>query len=185
MAKEKKPQRIAKEEKVKRIREKMHSSSSIILSDYRGLNVEAMSELREKLRSEGVEYGVIKNTLARLAVKGERYEEGLLPYLEGPTAIAFGYQDPLAGVRILSDFSKEHGALSIKVGIVEGRLIDKERIRELALLPPYKGLLSQVVFMIKFPLQGLVNVLKGNMRNLVLVLKGIGTKKERVIKTQD
>lgn len=175
---EKKPQRIAKEKKVERIREKMHSSSSIILSDYRGLTVEEISDLRKKLRREGVEYEVIKNTLARLAVKGEKYEEGLLPHLEGPTALAFGYQDPLAGVRILTDFTKEHENLRVKVGIVEGRLIDRERLRELALLPSYEGLLSQVALMIKSPLQGLVNVLKGNMRNLVLILKNIGAMKE-------
>jgi large subunit ribosomal protein L10 len=84
----------------------------------------------------------------------------------------------LAGVKILTNFTKKHEALSIKVGIVEGRLIDKKRIRELALLPSYEGLLSQVALMIKSPLQGMVNVLKGNMRNLVLVLKEIRAKKE-------
>lgn len=176
MAEEKKPQRVAKEKKVAEIKEKMHSSSSIVLSDYRGLTVEEMSGLRRRLRSEGIEYEVIKNTLARLAVKGEKYEEGLLPHLRGPTAIAFGYQDPLAGVRILTDFTREHENLRIKVGIVEGRLIDRERLRELALLPSYEGLLSQVALMIKSPLQGLVNVLKGNMRNLALVLKNIRAK---------
>jgi len=178
MAEEKKPQRIAKEKKVEEIRERMHSSSSIILSDYRGLTVEEMSDLRKRLRSEGIEYEVIKNTLARLAVKGEKYEEGLLSHLEGPTAMAFGYQDPLTGVRILADFTKEHENLRIKAGIVEGRLIDRERLRELALLPSYEGLLSQVASMIKSPLQGLVNVLKGNIRNLILILKSIGAQKE-------
>lgn len=175
---EKKPQRIAKEKQVERIREKMRSSSSTILSDYRGLTVEEMSDLRKKLRGEGVEYEVIKNSLVRLAVKDEKYEEELLPHLKGPTAIAFGYQDSLAGVRILTSFSKEHENLRIKVGIMEGKLINRERLRELALLPPYEGLLSQVAFVIKSPLQGLVKVLKGNMRNLVLVLKSIGVVKE-------
>ncbi len=178
MTEEKKPQRIAKERKVEKIREKMHSASSIILSDYRGLDVEKMSELRKKLRGEGIEYEVIKNTLIRLAVKGKRYEQGLLPYLKGPTAVAFGYEDPLGGVKILTNFSKEHEALSVKVGIVEGKLIDRERIGELARLPSYEGLLSLVTLMIKSPLQGLVNVLKGNMRNLVFTLKNIGALKE-------
>ena len=178
MAEEKKPQRIAKEKKVEEIRERMHSASSIVLSDYRGLDVEELSDLRKRLRSEGIEYEVIKNTLARLAVKGERYEEGLLPYLGGPTAIAFSYEHPLAGVRILADFTKEHENLRIKAGIVEGRLINRERLRELALLPSYEGLLSQVASMIKSPLQGLVNVLKGNMRSLVLILKNVRAVKE-------
>ncbi|MBU4561055.1 50S ribosomal protein L10 [bacterium] len=178
MAEEKKPQRIAKERKVERIREKMHSASSVILSDYRGLDVEKVSDLRKKLRGEGIEYEVIKNTLIRLAVKGERYEKGLLPYLKGPTAIAFGYEDPLRGVKILTNFSREHEALSVKVGIVEGKLIDRERIGELARLPSYEGLLSLVTLVIKYPLQGLMNVLKGNMRNLVFTLKNIGAVKE-------
>ena len=178
MVEGKKPQRIAKEKRVERIREKMHSAPSIILSDYRGLDVEEMSDLRKKLRSERIEYEVIKNTLICLAVKGERYEKGLLPYLKGPTAMAFGYEDPLAGVRILTDFSKKHENLKVKVGIIEGRLIDRERIRDLALLPSYEGLLSQVAFMIKSPLQGMVNVLKGNMRNLVFALKNIGALKK-------
>ena len=173
MVKEKKPQRIAKERKVEKIREKMHSASSIIFSDYRGLDVEEISDLRKKLRDEEIEYEVIKNTLICLAVKGERYEEKLLPYLKGPTAIAFGYEDPLSGVKILTNFSRKHKALSVKVGIVEGKLIDRERIRELACLPSYEGLLSLVTLMIKSPLQGLMNVLKGNMRNLVFTLKNI------------
>ncbi|MCK4648293.1 50S ribosomal protein L10 [bacterium] len=173
MTEEKKPQRIAKEKRVEKMKERMHSASSIVLSDYCGLDVEELSDLRKKLRSEGIEYEVIKNTLARLAVKGEKYEEGLLPYLRGPTAIAFGYENPLAGVRILTDFSKEHEHLKIKVGIVEGRLIDKKRIRELALLPSYEGLLSRVAAIIKSPIPGLINVLKGNIRNLILILKGI------------
>lgn len=178
MVEGKKPQRIAKEKQVEQIRKKLHSVSSIVLSDYCGLDVEEMSDLRIRLRSEEVAYEVTKNTLARLAVKGERYEEEILPYLKGPTAIAFSYEDPLAGVRILIDFSREHKNLKIKVGVIEGRFIDRKRIRELALLPSYKGLLFQVTFMIKFPLQGLINTLKGNMRNLVLILKSIGAMKE-------
>ena len=136
------------------------------------------ARLTDLLDSFGVEYEVIKNTLARLAVKRERCEEELLAYLRGPTAAAFSYQDPLAGVRILTNFAKEHESLKIKVGIVEGRLIERERLEELARLPSYEGLLSHVSFMIKSPLQHLVNVLKGNMRSLVFILKSLGAIKK-------
>lgn len=174
----KKPQRMVKEKKVEELREKLHAASSIIFSDYRGLNVAEISNLRRRLRGEGAEYEVVKNTLVRLAVKRERYEEKLLSHLRGPTAVAFSYQDPLAGVRILTNFAREHESLKIKVGIVEGRLIGKERLEELARFLSYEGLLSQVAFMIKSPLQSMVNVLKGNMRSLVLILKSLGAKKE-------
>jgi large subunit ribosomal protein L10 len=176
--KKKKPQRIAKEKEVEKIREMMQSASSIIFSDYCGLDVEKICLLRRKLKEEKIDYKVVKNTLTRLAVKGEEYEENILPHLKGPTAVAFGYQDPLAALRILSAFQKENQSPKLKVGIVEKRLFSGEEIDELAKLPSYEGLLAQVVFMIKSPLQGLVNVLKGNIRSIIIALDRIGTIKE-------
>lgn len=172
----KKPQRIAKEKKVEELRKKLTSASSVILTDYRGLKVNEMGRLRKRLREVGLEYEVVKNTL--LARAAEKVERGLLTHLVGPTAIAFGHEDPLKGIRALTDFAKEHKNLGIKTGMIEGSLIDASRIRELANFPSYEGLLSRVALVIKSPLQGVLNVLKGNMRNLVLTLKSIGAAKE-------
>ncbi|WP_238134216.1 50S ribosomal protein L10 [Calderihabitans maritimus] len=168
--------KLDKEKVVQELKEKLSQSSAAVLTDYRGLNVAEMTDLRAKLREAGVEFKVVKNTLTWLAAKDVGLEE-LEPYLEGPTAIAFSYEDPVSPAKILSNFAKEHDNLEIKAGILEGKVIDLQKIKALADLPSREELLAKTVGGFQAPLYGLVNVLQGTIRNLVYVLEAIRQQK--------
>lgn len=168
--------RQEKEEMVSSIREKLARSRSVVLIDYRGLTVAQATRLRRRLREAGVEYRVLKNTMVRLAAK----ELGLAleNYLEGPTALAFGYKDPVAPAKALADFIKEFKILEIKAGVVEGQVVDAAGVKALADLPPREILLGKVLSGIQAPLVGLVSVLGGPMRGLVYAVEALRKEKE-------
>lgn len=170
-------QRQAKVAAVAELKEKMGASVTFILTDYRGLNVAEITKLRRKLGEAAVEYRVVKNTLASRAAR-ELGLEGLEPFLEGPTAIAFSSEDPVAPAKILSEAMSANKTLKIKAGVLEGRIIGLDDIKALADLPSREELLARVVGGFQAPLYGLVNVLAGNLRNLVNVLDAIRKQKE-------
>lgn len=169
--------RPEKEAMVAELQEKLSSAQGVVLTDYRGLNVKAMTELRKKLREAGVEFRVVKNTLTGLAAKGAKIE-GLSQFLTGPTAVAFGLKDPVIPAKILVDFAKDHKELKIKVGILAGQVIDAERVEALAKLPSREELLAQVARGFQAPIAGLVNVLQGTLRSLVYALDAVRRQKE-------
>jgi large subunit ribosomal protein L10 len=162
---------------VQEIKGKLEASKGVVLTDYRGLNVAEVTELRTKLREVGVEYKVVKNTLARIAAN-EIGIEGLDGYLEGPTAIAYGIEDAVAPAKVLSEFAKAHKNLEIKAGILEGKVIDLNGVKALADLPSREVLLAKLVGSMQSPLYGMANVLQGNLRNLVYVLDAVRKTKE-------
>lgn len=167
-----------REEKVKAVEElkdRFSRSKTAVLTDYRGLNVADITELRKKLREKGVEFKVVKNTLTRIALKDFSYN--LDEFLEGPTAIAFSYQDPVAPAKVLIDFAKNHKELEIKAGVVEGKVGGKDMIESLAKIPSREELLAKAVGSIQSPLYGIVGVLQGPLRNLVYTLQAIQDKK--------
>lgn len=161
------------------IKEKLSTTKGAVLTNYRGLTVAQDTKLRRKLREAGVEYRVFKNTMTRIAAK-EAGIEGLDPYLEGPTAIAISYTDPVAPAKIISDFVKENKlqALEVKAGIVEGKVIDANGVKALSNLPPREVLIAQVLAGFQAPIAGFVNVLSGTMRNLVYALEAVRKQKE-------
>lgn len=167
----------AKEAVVAEVVEKLGASQGVVLTDYRGLNVAEVTELRSKLREAGVEFKVLKNTLTRRAAN-EVGIEGLDPYLEGPTAIAFGVNDPVSPAKILAEFAKAHKNLEIKAGILEGKVIDIEGVKALADLPSREELLAKALAGMQSPLYGFAGVLQANLRNLVYVLNAIKEKQE-------
>ncbi|HHZ19226.1 MAG TPA: 50S ribosomal protein L10 [Firmicutes bacterium] len=167
--------RPEKEAIVAEVQEKISRSQAVVLADYRGLNVEEINLLRKKLREAGVEYRVIKNTLIRLAAKNAQID-GLDPYLEGPTAIAFGYDDPVAPAKIMSDFAKDHKNLELKAGLLGDKVIDVDGVKALANLPSRTALLAQLAGLLQAPMRGLVTVLSGPMRNAVYALEAIRKK---------
>lgn len=171
--------REEKKRVVEELREKFSTSKSAVLTDFRGLNVAAMTELRKRMREAGVEYKVVKNTLTRIAV-GELDLSELDEHLEGPTAVAFGYDDPVTPAKIISDFSKEHenNLPKIKAGVLNGKVISMEEVKALADLPPREVLLGQVLAGMQAPIAGLVNVLQGTIRGLVYALNAIKEQKE-------
>ncbi|MFC4075428.1 50S ribosomal protein L10 [Salinithrix halophila] len=153
-----------KKQVVADIAEKLKDSKSTILTDYRGLTVAEMTELRQQLREAGVEYHVLKNTMTRRAT-AETDLTALDEHLVGPTAIAFSNEDVVAPAKVLHKFSKDHKALEIKGGVVEGRVVDTAEIQALADLPSHEGLLSM-----------LLSVLQAPMRNVALAVKAVADK---------
>jgi len=167
----------AKQENIEEIKEKIDKAQAIVLVDYRGLNVEQLTELRRKYRSAGVEYKVYKNTMMRFAFKDAGFEE-FNEFLKGPNAVAFGYDDPVQAAKITSEFAKEHKNLEIKAGIVDGKVIDVEGVNALAELPSREVLIAQVLGGFNAPIQGFANVLQGTIRGLAIVLDAIREKQE-------
>lgn len=153
--------REEKEQLVQSIADRFQRSKSVIVADYRGLNVAEATELRKQLREAGVEFEVLKNTLARRAAN-EVELAGLNEFFVGPTAIAFGYEDAIAPAKILNDYARKHKALELKGGVVEGRVIAAADVESLANLPSREGLLSM-----------LLSVLQAPMRNLAYAVKQI------------
>ena len=158
--------RQLKEAKVAEIKEKLEKAQAVVLAKYQGLTVEEDTLLRKNLREAGIEYKVYKNTLVTLAVK-ELGIEGFDEYLEGPVSIAFGYDDVTAPARILNDFAKDHKALELKAGIVDGELYDAAKIQQLATIPSKEVLIAKLLGSFKAPLS-----------NLAYLLNAIKEKKE-------
>ncbi|OEF97949.1 50S ribosomal protein L10 [Desulfuribacillus alkaliarsenatis] len=158
--------REEKEQLVQQIAEKLQNSKSTIVTDYRGLNVAQVTELRKQLRDNNVEFKVLKNTLTRLATQKTDYT-GLDDVLVGPTAIAFGEEDAVTAAKVLVDFAKKNDKLEIKGGIVEGQVVSIEEIKALASLPSREGLISMFL-----------SVLQAPMRNFALAVKAVAEKNE-------
>ena len=126
------------------IKEKFEKAQSAILVDYRGLNVAEVTELRNQLRKAGVEYAVLKNTMINLAVKDMNLDD-MKPHLEGPTAVAFGYEDAVAPAKILSEFAKKNKNVTIKCGMCDGAYIDEKGVQALANTPSREVLIAKIM----------------------------------------
>ncbi|RCW53928.1 MULTISPECIES: 50S ribosomal protein L10 [Halanaerobium] len=168
--------RPEKEAVVKELTDKFTGAKSLVITDYLGLNVAEMTELRSKLREAGVEFKVVKNTLATIAANDVEMEE-MTEYFSGPTAIAFGEDDAVSPAKILVEFAKDHDVLEIKAGLLNGEIISKDKVESLAEIPSREELLAKAFASMKAPLSGLVNVLQGNIRGLVQVLNQIKEEK--------
>ncbi|MFD0694303.1 50S ribosomal protein L10 [Paenibacillus sp. GCM10027628] len=155
-----------KEQAVAEVTEKLKASSCTIVADYRGLNVAQVTQLRKSLREAGIEFTVLKNTLARRATANAELS-ALDEFLTGPTAIAFSKDDVVSPAKILTEFAKKNDKLSVKAGVVEGRVVGYDQIKALAELPSKEGLLSM-----------LLSVLQAPVRNFALAVKAVAEKKE-------
>ena len=153
------------------------NAKGVVLVDFRGIKVAQDTKLRRKVREAGVHYTVIKNNMASIAAK-EAGIEGLDEYLKGPLAMVTSVNDPVAPAKLISDFSKENKILEIKGGLVEGKVINADGVKALASLPPRTVLIARVLGSMQAPIVGLVNVLQGNIRNLVYTLDAVRQQKE-------
>ncbi|MCR3758027.1 50S ribosomal protein L10 [Clostridium felsineum] len=158
--------RQLKEQKIAEIKEKMGKAEAIIMVKYQGLNVEEDTELRKALREAGVEYRVYKNSLAIRAIQELGYE-GIAQYFEGPIAVAMSYDDPTAPARITNDFAKNHKALELIAGYVQGEVFDVNKVKELASVPSKEVLIAKLLGSFKAPLS-----------NFAYLLSAIKDKKE-------
>jgi large subunit ribosomal protein L10 len=169
--------RAEKKELVDALHEKFSKATTVVLTDFRGLDTSAMHELRSRLREASIEYRVVKNTLMSRASEGTHIAL-LKDYFAGPSAVALSYDDALAPARVLTKFSEQHAALEVKVGIVEGRVVDSKGIKQLSKLPSREGLLAQFLSVLNGPATSLLMVLNGVPRGLLGVLQAIGRQKE-------
>ncbi len=144
---------------VEEIRGKFSEAKSAILVDYRGLTVLEVSDLRTKFREAGVEYKVYKNNLMKLAIKDSSFE-GLTVDLVGPSAVAFGYDDPVVPAKIVKDFAKDHDKLQLKAGVIEGEYYDNAKIIEIADIPSKEVLLSKLVGSLQAPISNFAYLVK-------------------------
>jgi large subunit ribosomal protein L10 len=165
-----------KQQIVSDIKTRLENSSATVLTDYRGLNVAQVTELRKRMREAGIEYKVLKNTMIRFAAH-ELGLEDLDPFLEGPTAVAFS-TDPVAPAKILYDFAKSNKALEVKAGVLEGKVIQAAQVKDLADLPSREELLAKVVGGMQTPLYGMASVLSGTLRSFVYALDAVRKQKE-------
>lgn len=167
----------AKAAVVAEIKEKIQSAQSMVFLDYRGLTVEEVTELRSQFRAAGVEYKVLKNTLIQRAAN-EAELAGLEPFLSGPTAVAFGIQDPVAPAKILTEYIKKTKKTTIKGGVLEGQVIDAKGVEALANMPSREQLLAKMLGSMNAPITGLMTVLGGTISAFVRALDAIRQQKE-------
>ncbi len=153
----------------------LSESQGTILTDYRGLTVAEITDLRRRLQQAGAEYHVVKNTLFSIACGGNAAP--LRDHLAGPIAVAFAKEDVVVAAKTLLDFIREKRKAEVKVGLVDGAVYDAEGIRKLSQLPGRAVLLGQVVGAIQSPLYGLVGTLQGVLNNLVWTLQAIHDQK--------
>lgn len=172
--------RQAKEETVARLTKDLGSLKLAVMTDYRGLSVAEITELRTKLREAGISYRVTKNTLLRIAAKNTPAFADLDPdVFTGPMALALSTEDEVAPARVVFQYARRHGALEIVGALTgDGRLLSPAEVKALATLPTREQLIAQLVGTIAAPLSGLVGVMGANVRGIVAVLNAIKEAKE-------
>ena len=177
---------MARPEKVEQVgllTEKLRSAKVAVLTDYRGLSVAQLQELRGRLRSQDVEYRVVKNTLARRAAADSGHED-FQDLLKGPIAIAFGYGDLGAPSRVLAEYARQTRLrLEIVGGLAEGRVLGPDQVRQIADLPAREVLIAQLLGTLQSPVATLVATIQAPVQQLVGLLEAYRDKLET--KTQD
>lgn len=167
-----------KKEAVADVVEKMKRSQSAIVLDYRGLTVSEVSELRSKFREEGVEYKVIKNNMLKRAAD-ELGIEGVEDFFKGPTAVAFGYEDPVAPAKILCKFVKDAKKTEIKGGILDGKAMDVSGIESLSKLPSKEELIAKMLGSMNAPITNFALAMQAIPRGLACALNAVVEQKQQ------
>ena len=170
--------RTTKEEILGGYEEAMASAEHAFVIGFKGITVNQVNDLRNKVRKSGGQYVVIKNTLARRGVSGKALEQ-VKEHFTGPTAVAYSLEDPVALAKVLTDFAKDAPVIEFKGGLVEGRPIAASQVKEIASLPGRQELLAKLLFLMQSPIQRFVRVLAASgPQRLAIVLDQVAKKKE-------
>jgi len=165
-----------KQQTVTALAAQVAGSPTIYVTDFTGLNVARITDLRRRLRAVGVEYVVVKNTLARRALSEEQLK-GFESFLAGPTALVLAGSDPIAAAKVLTDFAKETEKLAIKAGLVDGKAVTQAQVKHLAGLPSKTQLLAQLGGALQAPVAGFLGVLNGLLYSMVGALEALRDKR--------
>jgi large subunit ribosomal protein L10 len=174
------PKEILEQKKqiVEDIKKKISSASSLVIVDYKGLTVKQDTELRAEFRKSGVEYRVLKNRLVKIAFN-QLGTKDFDSSLEGTNAFAFGGRDLVAPAKIVLDSQKKYAnKLAVKCGMVDGKFIDEQGVKELANLPPKEQIIAKLLGCMQAPIANLAYVLKATMSGLAVCLNKIAEQKQ-------
>ncbi|HIE65867.1 MAG: 50S ribosomal protein L10 [Nitrospira sp.] len=166
-----------KKEIVTDLQVKFSKAKVAILAEFSGMGVEELREVRGHLRSAKGEFHVVKNTLAILAA-AQTSLEGVTTYFKGQTAVALGYDDPIAPAKAMKEIADKQKKLKIKVGVVEGQVIDLGRFKQIAQLPPKPVLITALIGRLQSPIYGFAGSLNGVLSKFVLTLQAVKEKRE-------
>jgi large subunit ribosomal protein L10 len=169
--------RQQKEELVEGYQEGLAKAPHAFLVDFKGVTVTQVSELRRKIREVGGAYEVVKNRLVLRAIDGEPLEE-LKGDFQGPTAVAFCVDDPVGLAKAITDFAKDVPAIELKGGLLDGRPVAAEQVKEIAQMPSREELLTKLVFLMQSPISSFVRTLAALPRDFVVVLEQVRQQKE-------
>jgi len=158
-----------KADTIEELRKRLGGATAAVLTEYRGLTVQQVSELRKQLKAASAEYRVVKNRLARVAIEGSELAP-LGPHLTGPIGVVIARKDPAAVAKALQGFAKANPALQVRIGILDGQLLDPQALKAVADLPSREALRSQLVGAIQGPLAQLLGLLQAPQRELAFIL---------------
>lgn len=170
--------RLEKQSMIHELRRKLTESSFVILTDYKGVNVAKMNDLRDRLRAVKAHLQVVQNRMFQRLAKELNYS-GFEERLRGPSAMVFGAGDVVAAAKVLKDFIKENEMPALKVGVMQGVFLSKQDIERLATLPSREQLLAQLVGTLAAPLRQVVGVMHQRLASLVYVLKAYQDNKQK------
>jgi len=165
-----------KQDMVTALATKLQRSPTVYVTDFTGLNVARITDLRRRLRAAGFEYVVVKNTLVRRALT-DAQRAGLESHLAGPTALVLAGADPVGAAKVLADFAKEFEKPAVKVGLVEGKAVTPDQVKRLAALPAKLELLAQLGGALQAPMAGFLGAMNGLLYMMVGALEALKIKR--------
>jgi large subunit ribosomal protein L10 len=154
------------------------TAPNVFLVKYQGITVPQVTDLRTRVRESGGHYEVVKNRIVLRVLDGSALE-GLKEHFEGPTAVAYNEDDPVALAKVLTDFAKEVPAIEFKAGLVDGQVVEAEEVKQIAALPSREALMAKLLFLLQSPITGFVRVMAALPREFVTVLDQVRQEKEK------